>query len=816
MPTILTVLLICCLLPLGYLYLLLLASLRKLNPLGAAATLRFAVAIPAHNEEEVIGQTLQAIRRTDYPAHLVDIYLVADHCQDQTAEIARRSGAIVFEREEPDRDGKGAALAWLFERIFATGEEYEAFTILDADSRLDPQFFKVMCARLEAGSRAVQGKHVIRNSQAGWFPALTWAMFRIDNRVQNLGRANLGFSAKNMGDSICFREEIIRWLCWGKGLVDDYAFRQELLLHGVKIDYEPRAMGYGQAAASWKQAKTQRSRWLLGTFQANRQSGGLMLKEGMRKRDLALLEGALSAYLPSYSTLALMIAPVALISWLLRQGLPGWLPVFSILTLFLAVFYPFFALLFDRAPLRAFLVILTGPVYIIWRTGMAIRARYLKQESEWIRTPRQVEDPVGESLADSHSPPSNEMQRSSILFLTQLLPYPLDAGPKTRAYYVLKHLTQSHQVTLLSFSRPADAKTSFDHLKSLCRTVITVPMPRSRIRDIIAIFRSLLTSQPFLIERDVVPGMRREIKKIVNENDFDFVHADQLWMVRYALEAKRIARAAGKKLVVVLDQHNAVYLIPKRLKAIARNPFIRLFLERESRLLAKFEITTCRECDQVVWVTAEDLAAIQNLHSVPPQCSTIIPICVDPALVKPPDGLASRPGIFFLGGMHWPPNAEGISWFVREVLPIVRQELPEAYLTVVGKSPPGEIIGKGGVLSPGFVEDVSAYWKENRVFIVPIQAAGGMRVKILDAWANGLPVVSTSIGAEGILVQPGINIQIADDPAEFARCVVEILTDDQIAHCLSLSGRKTLEEYYDWKTVYRSWDEIYPLAGYSH
>lgn len=400
MTTIFIILLVGCLFPLGYLYLLLIASLRKQAQLGGQAELRFAVAIPAHDEESVIAETLRAIRAAAYPAQLVDVYLVADHCQDQTAAIARRCGAIVFERNTPERGGKGPALAWLFDRIFDTGQRYEAFTILDADTRLDTQFFQIMASRLRSGSQAVQGNHVIRNARTGWFPALTWAMFRIDNRVQNLGKANLGFSAKNMGDSICFQPEIINWLCWGRGLVDDYAFRQELLLNGVKIDFEPRAIGYGQAAANWREAKTQRSRWLLGTYQANRQSGRRMLKEGLRKHDLALLEGALTAYLPSYSTMALIIAPVSLLSWLLRAGLPGWMPILWGVTLLLAVVYPLIALFLDRAPPIAYLVILTGPVYILWRTVVAITTRYIRGETEWIRTPRQLEEPAASDQAD--------------------------------------------------------------------------------------------------------------------------------------------------------------------------------------------------------------------------------------------------------------------------------------------------------------------------------------------------------------------------------------------------------------------------------
>ncbi len=167
---------------------------------------------------------------------------------------------------------------------------------------------------------------------------------------------------------------------------------------------------------------------------------------------------------------------------------------------------------------------------------------------------------------------------SSILFLTQLLPYPLDAGPKTRAYYTLKHLTRKHKVTLLSFSRPNDPPEAFEHLRGVCGEVITVPMPRSRIRDVFAMVRSILTNQPFVITRDTVPEMMRAIEKILKVKSFDYVHADQLWMAQYALHARRFTDSENKKLRVTLDQHNAVYLIPKRMLANARNPIMKLFL----------------------------------------------------------------------------------------------------------------------------------------------------------------------------------------------------------------------------------------------
>jgi cellulose synthase/poly-beta-1,6-N-acetylglucosamine synthase-like glycosyltransferase len=152
----------------------------------------------------------------------------------------------VHERDEGPRFGKGAALSWLFQKILKE-EQCDAVVIFDADSRVDPEFLQVMERRLVQGDQVIQGQHIIRNPNHGWYPALTWAMFLIDNRFQNLGRSNLGWSAKNMGDSICFRADILRKLGWGEGLTEDYHLRFLLLLKGIRIVYEPAAIGYGEA-----------------------------------------------------------------------------------------------------------------------------------------------------------------------------------------------------------------------------------------------------------------------------------------------------------------------------------------------------------------------------------------------------------------------------------------------------------------------------------------------------------------------------------------------------------------------------------------
>lgn len=390
MTTISLLVLLVLLAPAAYLFLLALASLRPAPspPRPARPVHRFAIAVPAHDEGSVIGDTVRRLRALDYPPDLFAVHVVADHCADQTASLARQAGAQVHERRSGDRSGKGAALSWLFQRILA--ETYDAVVIFDADTQVDPAFLRVMDARLAGGDQVIQGQHVISNPEDGWFPALTWAMFLVDNRFQNWGRASLGWSAKHMGDSICFRADVLQEMGWGAGLTEDYHLRQRLLLAGLRIAYEPATVGYGEAPQTWGQAQAQRARWLRGTRDASRKLARRLLRAGIRQRNGLLLDGALQAYLPSYSTLTLIMVSLLLaqigVNW-------WWTPAFSPIAIAawtavagLLFIYPLFGLALERAPLRAYVAILSGPFFIFWRTWLALTVRLRRGSVPWIRT----------------------------------------------------------------------------------------------------------------------------------------------------------------------------------------------------------------------------------------------------------------------------------------------------------------------------------------------------------------------------------------------------------------------------------------------
>jgi len=388
-----------------------------------------------------------------------------------------------------------------------------------------------------------------------------------------------------------------------------------------------------------------------------------------------------------------------------------------------------------------------------------------------------------------------------ILFLSQLLPLPLYARPKIRAYYVLRHLADAgHEVTPVCFVRPSDQESDVRALGRFCRGVETVPLRRSRAKDLRDGLRSLFSDSPFLILRDRASEMTERIRRTLDRGSWDAVHADQLWMAPYAAGCDGVP-------LKVLDQHNAVFRVPQRLAANRRNPLAKALLRREAQKLGRFERETVERFDRVVWVTEEDRAAFPR-RAGRARSDAVIPIAVDPVASQPV--LRRRPfRVTFLGGIHWPPNAEAVRWFAERVWPEVKAAAPDCVFTVIGKGSPGRFRDTSSIAVTGYVPDLHPYLEETAAFVVPLLTGAGMRVKILDAWCWALPVVSTSIGAEGLSAVHGENLLIADDPGAFAAHLVRILRDGHEADRIARNGRATVETLYDWRKVYSAWDSVY-------
>ena len=410
-----------------------------------------------------------------------------------------------------------------------------------------------------------------------------------------------------------------------------------------------------------------------------------------------------------------------------------------------------------------------------------------------------------------------------ILYLAQIVPYPLDSGARVRQYHMLQYLARRHEVTLVCFSRPSDRLASIEHLRTLCRDVHTAPMSRGPASEAVGMARSLITSQPFNIVRDDRRAMKLLLSELVQRQAFDVIHADQLSMAQYGLWARR-QTPVTRTVKMTLDAHNAYYLIPQRMADVARNPLMKLFLRREASLTAQYESRVYRQFDDVLTVTDEDLASIRRLPGLNGRAPrfTTVPICVDAS--SPP--VARRPGargLLMLGGLHWPPNADATRWFAAEIWPLVRAQAPDARLFIVGARPSDDIRALGdyvGIRHPdqagdspivvtGYVDDAMPFLEESAMLLVALRSGGGMRVKIVEALQWGLPIVTTRIGCEGIAVSDGYDALIADDARTFAQSAIRLLRDRTFADRLSANGRQLVVQKYDWRSAYTALDAIY-------
>jgi polysaccharide biosynthesis protein PslH len=389
-----------------------------------------------------------------------------------------------------------------------------------------------------------------------------------------------------------------------------------------------------------------------------------------------------------------------------------------------------------------------------------------------------------------------------ILLLTQVLPYPPDSGPKVKTLNVIKYLSRLHELTLISYVR-GDQSAEIEALRQYCREIYPVPIERKPISDGLALARSLVTGLPWMMARDDRRAMRATVQRVLAGQRFDIVQADQLNMAQFAQQA------VGPRKVV--DTHNALWVLYQRMAATMKGPK-RWLLERDWRLLKKYEGRICREFDAVTAVSVEDRNALVEAGADPDKI-WVIPISVDCDDLRPIEPVSGANHILHIGTMYWPPNIDGILWFIREVYPLIRRWRTDVVFDVVGARPPEEIVRLGGdgsgINVTGYVKNPIDIMRQAGVMVVPLRAGGGMRVKILNSMAQALPIVSTSIGCEGIAVQDGCHLIVADTAEAFAAAALRLFEDRALAHQLGQNGRQLILSRYDYRAACREYEHVY-------
>ncbi|HET6315717.1 MAG TPA: glycosyltransferase family 4 protein, partial [Chloroflexota bacterium] len=265
----------------------------------------------------------------------------------------------------------------------------------------------------------------------------------------------------------------------------------------------------------------------------------------------------------------------------------------------------------------------------------------------------------------------------------------------------------------------------------------------------------------------------------------------------------------------LLDAHNAVWTIIARAQQTA-SPLLKPLLAREARLLKRYEGALCRQMDAVLAVSEVDRQSLIAAGACPEKVH-VIPIAVDCEALQPlaRDERDDRSKhVITLGTLFYPPNADGVRWFLREVFPLIQKARADFQLSVVGPRPPADIVQFGARHAPsvtvtGYVPDLLPYLARAAVMVVPVRAASGMRVRILEALARGMPVVSTTMGVEGIDAAHGEHLLVADEPEAFAQAVVRLLDDPPLRKRLARNGRRLAEQRYDWRVVLPALEAVY-------
>lgn len=265
----------------------------------------FAVVVAAHNEEQVIGQLVENLHVLNYPNELYDIFVVADNCNDKTAQIARNAGANVHERFNLEERGKGFAMEWMFAKLFRLERKYDGVVIFDADNLVHPDFLLEMNNRLCKGERVIQGYLDAKNPNDTWIAGTFAISFWVVNHIWHLAKYNIGLSSVLGGTGMCIASEVLEEHGWGATcLTEDMEFTMKALLKGIPTTWAHDAIVYDEKPLTFKQAWNQRKRWAQGHFDVAGRYIPQLLVEGIKQQNVRLLDGIIHLIQPYFLILS--------------------------------------------------------------------------------------------------------------------------------------------------------------------------------------------------------------------------------------------------------------------------------------------------------------------------------------------------------------------------------------------------------------------------------------------------------------------------------------------------------------------------------
>lgn len=392
-----------------------------------------------------------------------------------------------------------------------------------------------------------------------------------------------------------------------------------------------------------------------------------------------------------------------------------------------------------------------------------------------------------------------------ILWLKTELLHPVDKGGKIRTYNMLKELKRDHHITYLTLDDGSADREARERADEYCHELVCVPhQQREKFSKgfYVELLFNLASRFPYAVKKYESAAMREQIIKRTQQS-IDVVICD------FLAPAINVPRNLSRP--SILFQHNVEAMIWKRHFEVQSNAAKKVYLRDQWRKMKIFEEQTCRRFDTVIAVSKEDRDQMRKEYGVTAVFE--VPTGVDTDFFTPSGTQKIEPhNVVFTGSMDWLPNEDAIRYYTEQIQPIVRRSLPNATLTVVGRNPYPSLLElsrrDSSIIVTGRVDDVRPHMERAAAYVVPLRIGGGTRLKIYEAMAMEKPIVSTTVGAEGLPVTHGKELCIADTPETFAAAVVNLLTNPEAARKLGQESARVVRERFGWNGVAKRFAEI--------
>ncbi|MFI5253713.1 MAG: glycosyltransferase [Bacteroidota bacterium] len=378
-----------------------------------------------------------------------------------------------------------------------------------------------------------------------------------------------------------------------------------------------------------------------------------------------------------------------------------------------------------------------------------------------------------------------------ILYLMPRSPEPATYGAQLRVHYLLQRLAYHNEVTVACFGDAGDAEKISSAIKIPPERVYVLPKPWGARHRRLGQLYAHVSNMSFLQLASCSVKMQQTIDQILAKDNFDIVFEEFAMMGWYSLKTNALK---------VLDAHNVEN---DNFRRIAQHAglFKKWHYNHEYKHLFEEERRAYRKQDLLFVTSTRDKEIIDEFASEVPK--VVLPNGVDTSYFVPKDVQPEPNSLVFTGLMKYVPNYDGVLYFLDEIFPMILKEIPDVKFYIVGSQPPETLHRRASenIIVTGFVDDVRPYVWRSKAFVVPLRMGGGTRLKVVEAMAMKKPVISTSIGCEGIEVQSGKNILIADKPAKFAQNVIDVLRDKTHHREIAENGHKLAISHYDWSII---------------